>query len=155
MNDKLYAYVYFIVLLSIVSCAEVEKDREAQIRQYIEHGKALAEQKDYTGLGELVHADYKDHKDLDKKRLINMFRAYFFMHNNIHLLTRIDSMAFQSENQVFVTLYVAMAGKVIDSKDALRGLRAQIYKIELQLSLEDQWLLEQAKWQRAMLRDMM
>jgi hypothetical protein len=74
-------------------------------------------------------------------------------HKNIHLFTRIDEIELLTENEAIVRLHVAMAGRVISDVDALSALRAQIYRFELQLARQGDWLLRQAAWTPASIGD--
>jgi len=144
-----------LLLIFFISCSSEKLSPEDEIKQYIESGKLAAENRSYSDLAELISEQYKDHKGLNKKRLKNMARAYFLTHQNIFLLTKIDSINFQNENSAFVVVYVAMAGTVISDLNALSRLRSRIYKFELQLIKNDTWLLEQAKWKSANINDML
>ena len=148
------------LLLSVVSvvfflfaCADNEVSKEDRIRQYVEAGKQAAESRSASALADLIHQSYRDHKGMDKQSIIKLARAYFFRHKNIHLFIKIDEIVFQEENQAFVRLHVAMAGNVISDASALLSLRARIYQFELQLIKDGDWLLQQARWKKAMLKD--
>jgi hypothetical protein len=49
-----------------------------------------------------------------------------------------------SANQASASLYVAMASTVISDVSALSSLNARIYRFELQLVKQDDWLLRYA-----------
>ena len=146
-------FIFFIICAS--ACSDEVLTPEDEIKQYIESVKLAAENRDYSELAGLIDENYRDHKELNKKRLSKIARGYFFTHQNIHLLTNIDSIVFQNENSAFVTLHVAMAGSVIKNLNAVTSLRAKVYKFEIQLIKQDSWLLQQAKWNTADLKDML
>ena len=55
-----------------------------------------------------------------------------------------------SANQASVSLYVAMASTVISDVSALSSLSARIYRFELQLVKQDDWLFYvHASWEPA------
>lgn len=142
------------VTLLLCSCADSDISPEDEIRQYIELGVEAAEQRSVDDLDELLHPDYRDRKGYNRQQLGKLLQAYFFRHRDIHLFTRIDEIQLLAENQAEVRLHVAMAGSVISDVTALRGLRARIYRFELQLEKQDRWLLRHASWSPASIADL-
>jgi len=154
MNKLISSFLIFI-FICLTSCSGDKTSPEDEIKQYIESGKLAAENRSHSELADLIDKQYRDHKGLDKKQLKNMARGYFFTHENIHLLTKIESIDFQNENNAFVVLHVAMAGNTIKDLNAITRLRARVYRFELQLIKDDTWLLQQAKWKSADIADML
>ena len=152
-------FIKFLLLLSfliyIQACSSNETSKEDQVRLYINELKVSAEKRSHTEIGMKVDDNYSDYKQLNKSQLIGLAARYFFMHNNIHLFVKIEEMTFHSKNQVNVILYVAMAGNVISDASMLTSLRAKIYKFDLHLIKEDEWLLKLADWKRSNVKDMM
>jgi len=124
---------------------------EDQIRQLIYNAVQAAEDRSVDGPSELMHADFIDQQGNNRKQLSKLLRLYFFRHKNIHLFTRVDSIEMLSDNQASVSLHVAMAGTVISDVDALSSLSARIYRFELRLIRQDDWLLRHASWAPASL----
>ena len=136
------------------ACSGSAISKEDEIKQYLETGVEAAENRSSSDLAELIDNNYLDRKGLNKKELTKLARLYFFRHKNIYLFTKLDGIEFLTENEALVTLHVAMAGSVISDASALSSLRAKIYKFELELVKQDEWLLRQAKWQPANMADM-
>ena len=136
------------------ACSDDSPTPEAQIRAFIETAAQAAERRDAGDLEELVHAGYLDQKGYNRQQLTGLLRGYFFRHKNIHLFTRIEAIELLGEGQAEVRLYVAMAGSAISGVDALASLRAQIYRFELELVKQDDWLLRHASWEPAGLADL-
>lgn len=155
MLKKLTVLNLFCALFFLYGCSDDEVSKEDQVRQMIESGRLAAENRSSKDVAVLVDTLYGDNKAHDKKKLISLVRAYFYMHKNIHLFTKIDEIVFPEENKASATMYVAMAGTVISDASILTSLRAKIYKFELQLIKKDKWLLKQAKWERSSFKDMM
>ena len=146
---------YRTVLLTLIlvlaqSCSD-DGSAEDQIRHLIDNAVQSAEDRSVDGLGELMHSDFIDQKGNNRTQLSKLLRLYFFRHKNIHLFTRVDSIEILSDNQASVSLHVAMAGSVISDVDALSSLSARIYRFELQLVKQDDWLLRHASWMPASL----
>ncbi|MCW8935686.1 MAG: hypothetical protein OQK98_13250 [Gammaproteobacteria bacterium] len=151
----LFATFLLLTFLAITACSDEKTSPENEIKQYIENGKIAAEKRSHSDLADLIDESYKDQRGWNRQDIEKVARAYFFTHKNIHLLTKIDSTDFQNKNSAFVVLHVAMAGNVIADLNSLSSLRARIYKFELQLVKNDVWLLQQAKWQVANIKDML
>lgn len=136
------------------ACSEDGDSVEAQIRDFIDVGVAAAEDRDVGDMQELLHENYRDHKGYNRKQLTSLLRAYFFRHKNIHLFTKIESIDVVAEDQAYVSLYVAMAGTAITGLDALPGLKAQIYRFDLQLIRKEGWQLQHAEYGPASIVDL-
>ncbi len=145
---------YLTILTLVAGCSDSVLTPEDEIRQFIETGVEAAEDRSSSDLAELMFSGYKDEKGYDRKQIEKLLRLYFFRHKNIYLLTKIDEIEFVAANEAWVTLHVAMAGSVISDASLLSGLRAQIYKFELLLIKDEDWLLHQADWQPASIGDM-
>ena len=135
-----------LLVLVLQACSDSEESPEAQIRQFIEQAVEVGEARSVDGLTELLDKDYIDLHGNNRKRTGGLLRVYFIQHKNIHLFTRIDEIEILSDNQASVSMHVAMAGTVISDIEALAGLRAQIYRFELQLVKQDEWQLRHASW---------
>ena len=138
-----------LLLLSILllqACGGDSDAPEVQIRRFIDNAVQAAEARSVDGLSELLQRDFIDQQGNNRQQVGRMLRAYFFRHKNIHLFTRIDDIEILADNQASVSLHVAMAGTVISDINALASLRARVYRFELQLVREDDWLLRHASW---------
>ena len=151
----LFATFLLFIIFAMTACSDETTSPENEIKQYIENARVAAEKRNHSDLANLIDESYKDQRDWNRLDIKKMARAYFFKHKNINLLTKIDSIDFQNQNSAFVVLHVAMAGNVIADLNSLSSLRAKIYKFELQLVKNDVWLLQQAKWQAANIKDML
>ncbi len=145
-----------LVLLSffIVSCSDKALSPEDEIRLYIATAVEAAENRSVVDVADLIHQNYSDYNNVNKIQIEKLLRLYFFRHKNIFLLTKNIEIVLHSDTEASVSLNVAMAGSVISSASVLSSLRARIYKFELELVKQDQWLLQSAKWQPAALSDM-
>jgi hypothetical protein len=137
-----------LILLLIQACSD-ERSPEDQIRRFIDSGVQAAEARSVDDLSDLVHDNFVDRQGHNGMQLARLLRAYFFRHKNIHLFSRIDNIEILSANQASVSLYVAMASTVISDVNALSSLSARIYRFELQLVKQGDWLLRQASWEPA------
>lgn len=134
-----------LILLLIQACSD-DGSAEDQIRRFIDSGVQAAEARSVDDLSELLHANFVDQQGHNARQSARLLRAYFFRHKNIHLFSRIDNIEMLSANQASVSLYVAMASTVISDVSALSSLSARIYRFELQLVKQDDWLLRHVSW---------
>jgi hypothetical protein len=137
-----------LILLLAQACSD-DGSPEAQIRRSIDSAVQAAEERSPDGLNDLLHDDFIDQHGNNRQQIARLLRAYFFRHQNIHLFTRVDSIEMLSANQASVSLHVAMAGTVISDVSALSSLSARIYRFELQLVKQDDWLVRHASWEPA------
>jgi len=139
--------ILLLLIAGLISaCSDNTASPEDQIRRFIETGVQAAESRSVDDLSDLVHGDYIDQQGRNRDQLGLLLRGYFMRHKSIYLFTRIDSIEVFAENQASVSLHVAMAGTVISDVTALSSLKARVYRIELQLARQDDWLLRHASW---------
>jgi hypothetical protein len=137
-----------LILLLIQACSD-DGSAEDQIRRFIDSGVQAAEARSVDDLSELLHANFVDQQGHNARQSARLLRVYFFRHKNNHLFSRVDNIEMLSANQASVSLYVAMASTVISDVSALSSLSARIYRFELQLVKQDDWLLRHASWEPA------
>ena len=154
MNKKILISIFVMTTLVFAACSGEKLTKEDEIRLYIEKGVEQAEKRSINGVADMVHENYSDSKGMIKAQIRSMLRLYFLRHKNIHLFTRIGDIIFHTQTDATVHLHVAMAGSVISDVTALSSLKAQIYKFELNLTKEDEWLLQSAKWKLASMGDL-
>ena len=142
------------VALLVLACSDNAISPEDEIRQFIEAGVEAGENRSVDDLSELIHPDYSDQSGYNRKQLGKLLRVYFFRHKTIHLFTRIDEIELLTDNEANVRLHVAMAGTVISDVNALSSLSARIYRFELQLFKQQEWLLRHASWAPANIADL-
>jgi hypothetical protein len=108
-----------------------------------------AENRSHSDLGDLLAENYHDERGHNKDRITQLARAYFFRHRNIHLFTRITDIKVYNNQEADVSLLVAMTGQAVTDPSLLAGLKAHLYRFNLQLIRNDNWLLKQADWKPA------
>ncbi|MDJ0833944.1 MAG: hypothetical protein QNJ69_10515 [Gammaproteobacteria bacterium] len=152
---KIILMSFIGLMLTLQGCSDDGISPEDEVRQFIENGIQAAENRNSGDLSDMLFDFYTDQNGYDKKKLVNLLRAYFFRHKNIHLFSRIRDVRMLTDREAEVVMHVAMAGQVISDVTALASLRADLYRFELDLVKEgDDWLLRSAKWKRAQMNDM-
>jgi hypothetical protein len=140
--------------LVLHACSDEKLSREEEIEITIAAAIEAAEDRSAGDLADLIDEQYLDEKGLNKTQLIKLVRLYFFRHKNIYLFSKLGAIDFSAENEALVTLHVAMAGSAISDITALTSLRAQLYRFEISLIKQDEWLLSGASWRVASIGDM-
>ncbi len=154
---KYFAKPVILLLLSTLSlsCSDDKNSPDTQIHSFFESTRLAVERRAHDDIANLIHPDYRDHNGLNKKQLVQLLRGYFFRHRHIYLVNQIRSIEWQDNTHAFVVLYVAMAGKKIETLDTLQGLGARIIRLECQLIKDRHWRLLQAKWRDASISEML
>lgn len=140
--------------LALAACSDDPRSPEAEVREFVERGVEAGEARSVDAIEVLLHPDYLDQRDYNRAQLLQLLRAYFFRHRNVHLFTRIDEVRLINDSEAEVRLFVAMAGNAISDVTALPFLRARLYRFELRLLREDEWRLQYARWEPASLADL-
>ncbi len=147
-------FLGLILLGHLSACSGEEQTPEIQIQKYVDTGEKLAEERNARGLAKLISENYRGDQGQDKKALRQLFNAYFLRHKNIHLLVSIDTLDIIDKDHAEVQLMVVMADIPLTDLSNLLNIQADMYRFDLSLTQEkEQWLLEKAKWQRAVAGD--
>lgn len=151
LATRLYPLVALVLLLLLAGCAEDDLlDPEQQIRLAIEQAERAIEQRSVGETEPFIAEQYQDPAGRDRRQLLGLLRGYFLTHQSIHLLHQIKDIELLGEGRAQVQLYVATAGKPIESIDQLISLRAELLSIELKMQLDDgQWRVVSSSWRRA------
>jgi hypothetical protein len=151
-RTKRLAYVWgAAILLALLSigCAKRE-DPEQRIRGLIGKAEQAVEKKEIAELRGYISERYADEDGRDRRAIEGILRLYVLRHDAIHLLTRIDSVAFPQPKRAKAVVYVAMAGRPIAASDDLRSFNANLYRFELEFAEEGkQWRVARAAWRPA------
>lgn len=145
-NSWRHVLMLLLTATLLGACSDSSDSPESQIRAFLDAAVEAGESRSIDGISELIHADFIDQQGRNLKQLSLLLRGYFLRHKSIHLFTRIESIEILGENRASVSLYVAMAGTAISDVNALSSLSARLYRFELQLLREDDWLLQHASW---------
>lgn len=116
---------------------------EAELRDWVGRGVAAAEGKERGVLVDMISPAYADTRGNDRKRVENIFRAYFLRMNTVELLTSIDEIRVIDDTAAEVLVTVGMAGR----HDGIVGFSADAYQFSLELTKDGgDWALIAARW---------
>lgn len=84
--------------LCAAACREAP-DPERALRELIRSAEVAAEKKDLGTLRGYVSERYADAQGNDRQRVESLLRAWLLRHGNIHLITRMQTLAFPAEGR--------------------------------------------------------
>lgn len=137
---------FFAVLLccfALSGCGQPASSPEQAVRDWLEQGQLLAEDKDRNGLMDLISSAYADARGNTRDDIENMLRVYFLRQHSIELLVNVGDVVVYGDSAAKVDVTVGMAG----TNDGVLGFSARAYNFELELERDgDDWLLLAARW---------
>lgn len=133
------------------ACASQPESPEEQLRARLAQAEAAAEQRDLDAIRELLSESYRDAYGHTNHTVIRRLNVYFLQNRSIHLLTRVDSLAFADSTHATASVLVAMAGHPIEDPGPVALARAAIYRFVFTFADEGHgtWRVTHASWQRA------
>jgi hypothetical protein len=118
---------------------------EAQVRAVIVAGETAAEERDLSGLMDLVSTQYRDDDGRDRAELQRYVHGYLIANQSIHLLTRIDSVEFPYRDLARVSLTLGTLGRDASTATSF-DLAADVERLTLELQLDDgDWKVTRAQ----------
>jgi hypothetical protein len=127
----------------LMACADPPAPPEEAVRAWVAEGQRLAEEKDRSGLMDLISPAYADARGNERGDIENMFRVYFLRQNSIKLLTGIDAIRVFGDDAAELDLMVGMAA----ANEGTFGFSADAYNFEMELVRDGgDWLLISGRW---------
>jgi hypothetical protein len=136
-----------LLLTGLVGCGD-SSSPEAQVRATIAAIEEAAEARDIRDVMEHVSDQFRDGYGRDGKELSGYVRGYFIANQSIHLLSRIESIEFPTQEEARAKVTVGMVGREAADSNAW-NLAAEIHDFDVTLMLENgEWKVTHAKWGR-------
>lgn len=108
------------------------------------------EGRDAGAVLEHVSERYHDAEGRDRQDLHRLIAYLILRNQQIHLLTRVQEVEILSPEGARARVLVAMAGHPIGGPELLTELRADLYRFDFTLALEnDAWRVVDSAWERA------
>lgn len=147
--------VPLILLLALAACGGDPDDPEQQIREMISAGEEAFEARSIVTVLEYIADGYHDQQGRQKKDMQRLAGGYILRNQSIHLLTRVrDVVLHEDGKRAEVAVYVGMAGVPVASVDQLVFTRADLYRFDLSVVLEEGvWRVTSGSWHQARLED--
>ena len=145
------------VLVLQLGCKSKPRDPEAEVESTISQLEVLVENKKLRSIKELLHPDYRDPDGRRKADLVAFLQLQFLRRSTIGVLSRIQSLEINTQGSHAEVILLAAAGsRITAGMETLRGISANVFRIEVALVDEDQkWLIQSADWRRARKSDLM
>jgi hypothetical protein len=133
------------LMTALTGCGD-DENPEKQVRKTIDAMEQAAEARDVSGLTDHISGQFRDADGRDGKELSQYVRGYFIANQSIHLLTRIGSIEFPTQEEAKVKVTVAMVGRDADAANAW-NLAGEIHDFDVTFIREDdEWKVTYAKW---------
>lgn len=144
-----------ILLAALSACSDDPYNPEQQVRDMISAGEETVEARSIKGVLDFISDNYQDNDGRRKQEIKQLIAGYILRNKSIHLLTRMQHVALNDdETRADVILYVGMAGVPVASVDQLVFTRADLYRFDLSLVLEEgDWRVARGSWHQARLED--
>jgi hypothetical protein len=138
-----------IAILSAASCSEPPSD-EVLLRALVERAELAAEARDTGDLMALIAPHYTGEQGEDFEGLQRVVRGYFIVNQQVHVLTRIREIELLPDGTARIDMAVALARRPLTDVGNLTETRADLFRLDLQLSREDgEWQIFTAEQRRA------
>lgn len=136
--------------LLLAACADSPSDPQQRLRDLIRDAAAAAENRDVATLKGFVADGYRDAAGRDRRAVIRLAQAYLMRHGAVHLYTVVKEIALEPAGRARALVYVAMAGRPIDTLEALEQVRADLVRFDIDFVGDgSDWLVAAASWRRA------
>ena len=143
------ALTLVLIGVSIFTACSPSEGPEAKLRALVSKAELAAEARDVGDFLGLVSSNFTGEGGLNKDGLGRALRAYFIVNQRVSVLTRIHEVRLEGQDLAHVEVTFAAARRPIEAGADLSEVRADIYRAELDLQLEDgEWRVIHARWQR-------
>lgn len=137
------------IALLMAACGGPGQSPEAEIRDLVSRAEQAAEDHDLSVLRDSVSDDYQDSRGYNRQTVLRLVQGMLLRNRNIHLLSLVREVRVE-EGEAYARVLVAMAGRPIESTDALLNMRAELMRFDVRLALEgDEWRVRAVDWERA------
>jgi len=138
-----------LAVLGLLSgCGGSQDTPEDRVRDLIARGEQAAEARSLDYFKDTLSDDYTDAKGNTRKELLRLLTGYYLRNQSIHLWIRVTDVRVLDAGLAEATFYASMAGSPGDGLEQLLSLRADIYRFDLMIDLNNEQILS-AEWRRA------
>jgi len=148
MGSRLARIASICWLGTALACGGDPLSPEEKVRSTIEAMEQAAEEGDVSAFKAMVSESYEDERGNDKRSLAAYVTFHVMRNDSRHLFTRIRSIEIRDSGRAEVALVAAITGSAISGPEELAGLRADVYRIDMDLDDEGDgdWRLVWAQW---------
>ncbi len=136
-----------VPILALAGCGGDPQSPEARIRAVLAALEAAAESGELGPWKEHVSERYADARGFDKEALVGFATLHVLRSSRRHVFVRVRTIDVREPHRAEVTLAVALAGSRLATPGDAARLRADVYKVDLDLEDEDgRWRIVWAQW---------
>lgn len=141
--------VVFYGVSMLFACGGPEPSPEARIKSLISRAEQAAESRDISVFKDITADGYQDRRGLHRREILRIVQSVFLRNRKIHLLSVVRNLTVKG-GSAHARVLVAMAGRPIESPEALLAMRARLMRFEVDFAREgDQWRVLSVDWQPA------
>ena len=142
--------------IALLACGGEALSPEARIHELVAEAKRAIEAGELGDVKPLVSEGYRDSQGNDRRALMAFLLVQLQHHRERHLLTRVRDLELRGEGSARVVVIAGMAGLPISEPEELHRMRADVYRIEVELEDEEgTWRVVSAHWRRTSPRDLL
>ena len=139
-----------LAVIAVLLCGCSADDPATVIEQLVAATEAAAESRDTGHFRALIADSYVDARGNDREQLINLVRGYFFAHQSIDVLSRIESVELRGDDAAEVVVLAGVLARR-PGEGLLEGFDGRLYRIELELvDNGGDWQIIGASWERSL-----
>lgn len=138
----------------MLSCGDQPLPAEQQIRGLNDAAKTAATARDVSALKDMLAEDYRDQRGNDRQSAVRLVQLYLLRNTSVHLFSVTRSLQLIDEDHAVAEIFVAMAGKPVDSAEQLLDLRADLVRFDVSyVRIDGDWKVSAVEWRRASIDD--
>jgi hypothetical protein len=143
--------------LALASCAGEPEGPEARIRAVLQELERAAEEGELRPFRQHVSEHYEDPRGFDKEALLNFARLQVLRAERRHVIVRVRGVDLRDPRRAEVELVVGLAGSRLTTPEDAARLRADVYKVDVDLEEEEDgvWRIVWAQWRQTVLADLL
>lgn len=135
-----------LAALALLAACSDEDSPEQQVRAVIERMERAVEARDVGDVVALLSSEYRDAYGNTADDVSRRIRGYFIANQSIHLLTRVEELAFPHPDEARATVLVGMVGREADATGAW-NLATELRTFDVVFIREDgEWKVSWAEW---------
>lgn len=132
-----------LLVTLLPACGGPDVGPEEALRAWVAQAESAAEEKDRSGLMDMISESYVDARGNDHGDVDQILRLWFLRQQSIALISKIDEITVNGGTAANVVVTVGMAG----TDQSALGLRADAHRFDLELEHSgDEWMLIGARW---------
>jgi len=144
------AFAALLLGIGLGGCRGEPTTPEEQVRAVIDEVAAAIEAGEVSSAREHISPSFESARGHDARELAQLLTFHVMRHQRVSIVTRVHEVFLREVGQVEVRAAAASAGRTISGPEDLRGLRGQVYALELDFAFEDDaWKLVWADWRPA------